>query len=338
LFLGEHSAVLHFLAHRRRALRQAQVAIRWGLGLVLLILALRQVDMGSLVASLRGADLGWLLATISTVLLGIGLKAVRWNMLLMPVCPERSPWEVLGALLTGQAANILLPVRGGEVVRVAAVVAPSDGRAGAVLVGIGVEKALDFLALSAAAALALPLLPAGVQSSIWAKALAAGLALLGGALAVVLFRRRAWERVRSLLDGLPAGPRDRVQGWFDRLSLSLERLDGSGYRVRVLVLTAVIWLVMFSTNLALLRALGMTAEAGPAVLVLVAIHLSLMPAIMPGNLGPFYLAVELGLSPFGYPLDRAALYAILLHALVTLPPLVGAGLYLTVARGRAGRP
>ena len=314
------------------------MAIRWGLGLLLLILALRQVDMAAFVASLRGADFGWLLVTLSTVLLGIGLKAVRWSILLKPVCPEKSPREVLGALLTGQAANILLPVRGGEVVRVAAVVRPSDGRAGAVLVGIGVEKALDFLALSAAAALTMPLMPAGLPSSAWAKALAAGLAMLGGALAVVLFWRRAWEWVRSLLDGVPSAPRDRMQGWLDNLSLSLERLAGSGNRVQVLVLTAAIWSVMLSTNLVLLRTLGMTPAAGPALLVLVAVHLSLMPALMPGNLGPFYVAVELGLSPFGYPLERAALYAILLHALVTLPPLAGAGLYLIAARGRAGRP
>jgi hypothetical protein len=94
---------------------------------------------------------------------------------------------------------------------------------------------------------------------------------------------------------------------------------------------------MFSTNLALLRALSLAAGAGPAALVLVAVHLSLIPALMPGNVGPFYVAVELGLSIFGCSFESAALYAILLHAVVTLPPLAGAGLYLVAARGRSGR-
>jgi uncharacterized membrane protein YbhN (UPF0104 family) len=272
---------------------------------------------------------------LSTVLLGIALKAVRWGMLLRPVCPEKSPREVLGALLSGQAANILLPFRGGEVIRTAAIVAPTDGRAGAVLVGIAVEKAIDFLALSLAAALAVPLMPVGLTSSAWARALAAGLALMGAVLAAVLFWRRGWERVRSLAGALPSAPRDRVQRWLETLSLSLGRLARSGNRPQVLALTAIIWAVKFSTNLALFRTLGLPAAPGPAALVLIAVHISLIPALMPGNLGPFYVAVELGLSPFGVPLEISALYAILLHALVTLPPLLGAGVYLIAGRGRS---
>ena len=314
------------------------MALRWILGFVLLVLALRQVDLGTLAAALRRVDPGWLLATLVTILLGIGLKALRWSLLLRPVCPEKSAREVLGALLTGQAANIVLPLRGGEVVRTAAVVPPSDGRAGAVLVGIGIEKAFDLLALATCAGLALPLLPAGAPYAIWARPFAAGLALLGGALAVLVFWRRAWARLRPLLDGPPAGMRERLQEWIDRLSNGLEGLTDSGYLPPVLSLTAVIWLVMLSTNLALLRALGMTLSPGAAMLVLVAVHLGSVPAIMPGNVGPFYLAVELGLTPFGYDLERAALYAILLHALVTLPPLAGAGLYLATARRRGVRP
>jgi uncharacterized membrane protein YbhN (UPF0104 family) len=322
---------------KRRNLRLGLTAIRWGLGLLLLVLALRQVDIAALAASLRATHVGWLLLTLSTVLLGIALKAVRWGMLLKPVCPEKTPWEILGALLSGQAANILLPFRGGEVIRAGAVVPPTDGRAGAVLVGIGVEKALDFLALSLAAALLVPLMPAGLASSAWARALAAGMALLGAVLAVVLLSRRAWQHARSLASALPVAPRHRVQRWLESASLSLERFVESGNRGKVIALTAVIWLVMLSTNLALLWALGLEAGPGPAALVLIAVHLSLIPALMPGNLGPFYVAVELGLSPFGVPLEIAALYAILLHALVTLPPLAGAGLYLIAARGRSSR-
>ena len=312
------------------------VAIRSILGFALLVLALRQVDLRDLAAALHRVDSGWLLVALMTILLGIGLKALRWGLLLRPVYPEMSAWDVLGALLIGQAANIVLPLRGGEVVRAAAVAPPSDGRSGAVLIGIGMEKAFDLLALAATAGLVLPLLPAGAPSSIWVRPLAAGLVLLGAALAAGLFWQRAWARLRPLLDGRPAGIRDRLQGWIDRLSSGLERLAQSGKLPRVLALTAVIWMVMLATNLALLRALQMRVSTGAAALVLVAVHLGLMPALMPGNVGPFYLAVELGLSPFAYGLERAALYAILLHALVTLPPLAGAGLYLAAGRRGGG--
>ena len=322
---------------RARFRRAATVAARWILGFGLLVLALRQVHLGALGEALRRVDGTWLVVTLATILLGIGLKALRWGLLLKPVCPGRSAMEVLGALLTGQAANILLPLRGGDAVRAASVVRASDGRLGAVLVGIGVEKAFDLTALAATAGLVLPLLPADGPSASWIRPLALGLALLGGALAGGLLSRRAWTQLRPLFDGPPAGARRRLQGWIDRLLEGLGQLARSGSLPAVLGLTAVIWVVMFSTNLALLRALNMQVSPGAAALVLAAIHLGLMPAIMPGNVGPFYLAAEIGLSPFGYGPDRAAVYAILLHALVTLPPLAGAGLYMAAGKRRGDR-
>jgi uncharacterized membrane protein YbhN (UPF0104 family) len=300
-------------------------------------LALRQVNLESLSAALNRFDPAWLLATLATVLIGIGLKAVRWGLLLKPVCPERSALDVAGALLTGQAANLLLPLRGGEVIRAASVLPPSDGRMGAVLVGIGVEKAMDLLALAATAGLALPLLPGSETASAWVGPLALAAVLLAGGLTAALLSHRAWPRLRPLLGGEATGLRQRVRGWIDRFSEGLERLARSGNLPGVLGLTAVIWIVMLTTNLALLQALGMEVSLGAAALVVVAVHLGLMPAIMPGNLGPFYLAVEVGLSPFGYGPGLRAAYAILLHALVSLPPLAGAALYLALGKRRGGR-
>jgi uncharacterized membrane protein YbhN (UPF0104 family) len=317
--------------------RRLGLAARGLVGLALLALAFRQVDLGTVGRALRSADLVWLLITLAIVVFGIGLKTVRWGLLLEPVLPERSTFQVVGALLTGQAANILLPFRGGDLVRAAAVVPPSDGRMGAVLVGIGIEKAFDLVGLAATAAFALPFLSGGSSSAAWTTPFALGLALLVGSLAAALLSSRAWARLRTLLDGPPAGLRRRLQGWVDSLSKGLAQLARSRNLPWVIGLTAVIWLAMLSTNLALLRALNMNVSVGAAALVLAAVHLSLIPALMPGNVGPFYLAVEVGLSPFGYGLARGAAYAILLHALASLPPLMGAGFYLAAGKRRVGR-
>lgn len=309
-------------------------AARWVLGFGLLAWALRQVDPGTIAAALRSARPGWLLIAVASVLMGIALKALRWALLLRPVCPERSGFRIVGALLTGQAANILLPVRGGDLVRAGAVVSAADGRLGAVLAGVGIEKAFDLVGLAATAAIALPFLPRDRASIAWVAPLSLGLILLGGTLAAGLLSARAWARLRPLLDGPPMGLRRRVQAWIDGLSRGLAQLSRSRGLPLVLGLTGLIWLVMLSTNLALLPALNMSLSAGAAVMVLAAVSLSLIPALMPGNIGPFYVAVEVALSGFGYPPDRALAYAVVLHAVVTLIPLVGAGIYQVVPRGR----
>ncbi len=326
--------MLSGLNRRESTRRRLGLALRWILGLSLIFLALRQVDLAELVEGLRRVEMVWVIATVASILLGISIKAVRWKRLLEPAGVARSFPDILGALMVGQAANIVLPFRGGELVRTGMIVSPKDGRTGAVLVGIGMEKAFDLLGLAACAAAALPLLPSGTLRATWMEPLVVGVVLLGGALASGLFSQRVWRGVRPLLNGPPAGARARFQAWMDQLSSGLERLSRSGQFGKVLALTGLIWLVMLSTNIILLRALEMRVSAGAALLVLVAVHLGLIPAIMPGNVGPFYLAVEVGLAPFGYALGIAVVFAVLLHALVTLTPLVGAGFFVAVGRGR----
>lgn len=331
--VGSLSSGRRILPNRRGLERVA----RWLLGAGLLVLALRQVDPATIATALRSTRLEWLLIALVSVLVGVALKGLRWALLLRPVFPERSGYRIMGALLVGQAANILLPVRGGDLVRAGSVLPAGDGRLGAVLAGIAIEKAFDLVGLAATAALALPFLPHDGPSATWIVPLSLGLALLGGTLAAGLVSSRAWATLRPFLDGPPKGLRRRVQGWVDSLSRGLAQLSRSRGMPLVFGLTGVVWLVMLSTNLALLRALNMNMSDGAAIVVLAAVHLSLIPALMPGNFGPFYLAVEVALAGFGYAPDRALAYAVVLHALVTLIPLAGAGLYQVIPIGREAR-
>jgi uncharacterized membrane protein YbhN (UPF0104 family) len=61
----------------------------------------------------------------------------------------------------------------------------------------------------------------------------------------------------------------------------------------------------------------------------------LLPAVAPGNIGPFHFFATLALVPFAVPFDQALAFAILLHAVVTLPPfLLGGAVLLWPGRRR----
>jgi uncharacterized membrane protein YbhN (UPF0104 family) len=62
------------------------------------------------------------------------------------------------------------------------------------------------------------------------------------------------------------------------------------------------------------------------MLVVVAVYIGMIPALMPGNIGPFYLAVQLALQTFPIPIESATVFAVLLHAIVTITPLLIAGI------------
>ena len=94
-----------------------------GLGLVLgagtLYLAARGLDFGQLGQVLRGIRLPFVLLTIFIYLLTQVVKAVRWRRLLAlaPDGRRLTLGRLAGLLLIGQAANLLLPTRIGDLLR-----------------------------------------------------------------------------------------------------------------------------------------------------------------------------------------------------------------------------
>jgi uncharacterized membrane protein YbhN (UPF0104 family) len=320
--------------------------VRGAAGLGLLYFALRGLDWRQVAVALATVDWPWALAALASLGLSLALKALRWQVLLRGAVPRSSWLNLFGALLAGQAVNIVLPVRGGELSRALLVTPASASRAG-ILAGIGAEKVFDLVALTVLAVGWLPaVLAVGPQAEAaalqpgWAGAAAA----LGGALALwvlVEWGEALWRRARRLLEArlaaLAPGRRWLVTpfNWVDEILIGLRPLRLPVVFLAAVGLTVLIWANMLATNLLLFNAFQLDAPllAGMAVLVLV--HIGLLPSIMPGNVGPFYFFTRIALLPFGVPAPVALSYAVLLHALVVLPPLAGGGLFLLAARWRA---
>jgi hypothetical protein len=89
-----------------------------------------------------------------------------------------------------------------------------------------------------------------------------------------------------------------------------------------ILMTLLIWVIMWITNLLMFKCLGIPLGITAAGLVLILVYIGLLPALMPGNIGPFYFFASLGLLPFGIIHDQAFAFAVVLHAVVTLPSLV----------------
>ncbi len=320
--------------------------VRGAAGLALLYFALRGLDWRNVAGALAGLDWRWAVAALCSVALSLALKALRWQVLLKGAVPQSGWPNLLGALLAGQAANIVLPVRGGELSRALLVAPPSASRVG-VLASIGAEKIFDLVALTVLAVGWLPgaLLAgqSGGAESLY-PAWPGILASVAGALglwAVVMWGEALWQGLRRWLEPrLLRGARARrwlsvPLRWADEILVGLRALRSPAVFLPAIALTIVIWANMLATNLLLLNAFQLNAPLLAGVAVLVLIHIGLLPAIMPGNIGPFYFFTKVALQPFGVAAPVALSYAVLLHALVVLPPLAGGGVFLLAARRRA---
>jgi uncharacterized protein (TIRG00374 family) len=86
------------------------------LGGVFLWLALRHVDLDDVATALRQLDRDWLIVGTSVYLVSIALRCLRWGVLLRAT--DNVKWRHSAeALLTGYAANFVLPGRIGELFR-----------------------------------------------------------------------------------------------------------------------------------------------------------------------------------------------------------------------------
>ena len=307
------------------------LAVRLTLGFGALIYALRGVDLVALADAIKGLDPLWLAIAFLAVLASIGVKFWRWELLVNPVCPQQSSLSILRSLLLGQAANIVLPLRGGDLVR-AAVLAPSGGRLAAVLAVTVVEKALDLIALGLAAAAAMLLIWPGSVAVSWPGMFLLGLALLLAALVIMSSLDRVWARLRPVLKRLPANTAVSAQKFGDGMVDGIGELRRARHMPPVIALTLLSWLVMFSINIALLKSFAIPAPAGAALLVLVLVHIGVIPALMPGNIGPFYFFARLALTTYGISAAASTGFAVVLHAIITLPPMIGAGLALLMSK------
>jgi glycosyltransferase 2 family protein len=300
-------------------------------GLTLLILSIQGIHFENLVEGIQAANLTWLFLAIVSVITGLLLKFLRWQIFLKNCHIQADLSMTYKAYFLGQAVNILSPLRAGEAVRMG-YFAKDPHHLPEVALTIALEKYMDLVALAVCGILVS--LRLSLENILNLKGVLlplttfASLILLSG----VLFGPSAWAKIR-VFQGIPTG----VKSWVDRWVQSSLWLRKPEQVLPGIILTLIIWGVMWLTNLLLFKSFALPLGGTAAGFVLITVYVGLLPALMPGNVGPFYFFARLALIPFGVIHDVAFTYAVVLHAIVTLPPLIGGAISLLTSSPRPSR-
>jgi uncharacterized membrane protein YbhN (UPF0104 family) len=286
-------------------------------GVTLLILSIQGIHWKNLSTGIKSANLTGLLLVIGLVIIGLFLKVWRWAILVKNYQIQATKTRLFSAFFVGQAVNIVLPLRGGDIVRIGFFADEPKALPG-IASTIVLEKYLDLFALTLCS------LWISIQISInnilnvgaWLLPLTGFITIL--LVAVIIFGSAAWEKIRT-----DRRVPSRFVVWVDRWVQASMWLRNPRQIAPPVLLTIMIWVVMWLTNMMLFRSLGLQLSSAAAGLVLISVYIGLIPALMPGNIGPFYLFARLALLPFGIIQDQAIVYAVMLHAVVTLPALLG---------------
>ena len=315
---------------------------------------LRGVNLENMAAQIRRAQLPYVAAAIAVSLSGFLFRILRWRYLLAPVKWTRVR-PLAEAVFVGWAATAILPGRVGEIARAVLIRQREGVRASAAFGTIVLERLLDALAVLMLVAAAIGLGPSAAMGSSEATLLVAirtGALIVFGVLVaaaafIFLMHRipdRAIALLRRLVERLPGrlgrAAWGMVEAFAAGLSGAVRRGDATRtltpgrLRAAVAAHSIALWVMICGVHVLLLRAFEIEASlfTVPPLLFLITLGLAVP---VPGGLGSYHKAVQLGLTGMlAVSNDTAAGYAIVSHAVTLGPPTI-IGLVIVLREGIA---
>ncbi len=300
------------------------------LGILVTVLALwlsfRNVDWAELGRSLARVNLLWVTLAVFNNLLTVYALGIRWRILLKPE-GDAPLGELFQINILSQCANIIMPARLGEVLRIYLASKKYRFTAAYVTGTVLIEKVLDFFVFVALWVLVPPLFAIQEKLKGYRPALLVSVLILG---LIILF---IWKKETILRGGkvfsriLPARLRMRFVDFFDR-SLRAFALLKNPRKLSVLSLLTLAFIGgQILSNYFLFLAFGFHLSIWVALFLLLALQVGNIPPSSPGKVGIFEYAVILALSLFAVDKNQALSYGLVLHAVTYLPKILLGMLY-----------
>lgn len=318
----------------RRAIAWSVVGVV--LGLSLLYVATRKVDLQTLIATLRAIAPEWAVAVLACTLSFSAVKTWRWSLLLR-FAGDIGFSRLHGAVYAGTALNFLLS-HAGEFFRAVSISKDGKVSASAAFATIVVERALDFVALLLLLVLLsafAPDVPALVETAAWFAAVFVVAAVL--ALRLLLDTPPWLVRVSTTV----AKPvPERLKTWF-LTQVGLSRAGIVAIRdMRMMAVALLISVLQWSLIVAAVwcsaRSLGESVSLTSAVATFVLLVLGLTLPTAPMQVGTTQLAFAVGLATAGIGATTALAASLVYTTFLIIPTMLIGGVCLLQGRETAG--
>jgi len=298
--------------------------------LLCLYLAARGVDFRGLLEALGQVQYVWLLLAFGLLVFAMLARAYRWRLLFYPLSELRIA-RLFNLLNIGYLVNSVSPFRLGDVLRAYLCAELQRLSVVRVLSTVVVERIVDTLTIVFLLLLLIPFI--SLPAALVRPAFGVGLVAIGAVL-VLLFI--AWRREQSL-------------ALFDRFTTRFGFLSQGSFRHGVVsavegltvlrswqstlgagIGSLAAWLSTALQFYVVMQAMGLRLPFSAALLVLCLTSLGMVVPSSPGYLGVFEYLTVVSLAVFGVSREIALGYALVLHALGYLAPVVLGGIAIWV--------
>ena len=275
------------------------------------------------ILALRAIHPVWILGVIVFTLASYSLRCIRWSQM-MPRGARSLRSHLLvcaRVLMTSLAANNILPLRIGDIMRIFTYADDLGTSPSIILSTVILEKLLDIFVLvlmfvSTVGTIATPRLRLIANISLAISAI--------GLLTLLVAARILQPPIQRLFTRLPANPKlEKIEHW---ITLALDATGRLGVTGSLLLLlqTVVIWACEGMIFLSAIRLLGLPVDRIAAWLAVSFANLSYLIPSSPGAIGPFELAVKTSLVNHGASISQAAVFGLAIHAWMLIS-VTGAG-------------
>jgi len=316
--------------------RWLQLSVGVGLSALFLWIAVRGVSWSDVRASFVHANYRYMPAIVAIGIYVLFVRAQRWRLLLTQATGRRLPMTpVFSANAIGFMANMVLPLRAGEIARPLLLSGSTRIAVPTVLATVVVERMLDLLTLVCFAVWVVSRadVPPEVSAAVWSAGTAM-VVLFGGLVAVHLQRRRLLPLIDRFWGVLPERLAQKIIAIEHTFLDDLATIGDTRVLLQALAWSGYIWFLIacsFGVGFYLADIDVPFLTGGIDVMTLVALAVAAPAA--PGFVGQFQFACRIALVDMHGVSKAAALgYSLLVHA-VTFITQVGVGVVYLLREG-----
>jgi glycosyltransferase 2 family protein len=318
----------------KKAVKTIQFFVFLALGILMLYLAFKDIDLKKLWGDIKQANYWWILISLVCCAFGFLVRGLRWKLLITPLGYQPKNSSIYHSVMTAYIANLAFP-RLGEITRCAALTKtekiPFDTLVGTVLV----ERIIDFITLLVLIAIVLiakfemvggffmkeivnPLMAKFSSASIWIL----GFGALAGFVLAIYILSKFKEKVPLF---------KKILGFITGIFTGFKTVLHMKQRGLFLFYTALLWSVYlmgtYVVFFAIVPTSGLNLFDGLFILVIGGLG---MTVPVQGGFGAFHWIVSLGLMLYGIPQAQGLLYATLLHESQVVYIIIAGGISLFI--------
>ena len=303
-----------------------------------LFLALRGLNFSEVATIVSGAAIFPLIIATAVFIISYVVRTLRWKLMLRPVYPTIPIRCLLSAIFIGAAANNVLPLRAGEVVRSYAIKRFGDVSGKTALSSIVLERVLDGLSLLIILGILMVISP----FPRWVGTVGLTAITLFGVTVIVL--AVAFNKRNVLIDKLNAYA-DRKNShkikWIAdtalRIGEGLSLFKSPSNFILAMAVSLGIWMCEALVYYLIGTSLSLELNTSAVFFCLVIVNFGLIIPSSPGFVGTFEYACVISLGIFQVSQSQAMGFAILLHAIFWVILVVAGFSFAWIDHGGLGK-